>query len=160
MDKSLGIIGQSSRPLIANKDISISCDVTARYPVGRNVIKTSRSYSRLGSGKRVAQIGVWVFQDPLKIFRKSRTHRWGLPVPSFWTLIGDRDSLFSLSFSARYRGGRNAIKMRHSYSLLVAGKRVAQIAGGLPRILSRSSVNHGPIPFGIIGPLFRTPNRE
>ena len=36
-------------------------------------------------------------------------------------------------------------KMRHSYSRLWAGKRVAQIGGWLSAILSRSPVNHGPV---------------
>ena len=87
----------------------------------------------------------WVVRDFLKIFRKSRTNRWELTAPSSRPLIAANDSLFSGSFSARYRGGENAIKLTNSYSRLGAGRRVSQIGGGLPMILPTSSVNRGPI---------------
>ena len=49
--------------------------------------------------------------------------------------------------------------MRHAYSRLLAGWGVAQIVGGMPMILSMSSVNRGPIVGNYRAP-FLTPNRE
>ena len=65
--------------------------------------KMGRSYSRLGAGMGVAEIGGGLIaRDFLKIIRKSRTNHWELSGPAPRPLIANKNIPLSGHFTSRY----------------------------------------------------------
>ena len=91
-------------------------------------------------------------------FRESRTDRWALEGPSFWTIIADADSLFLAHFRRSDIGRGTTPQMGYPEPRLGPRKRTTRIGGGLatifrkfPEIADQSS--------GIKGALFLGHNR-